>query len=486
MHQIKAPALFMWVGDNELSEESVRRIMSLNVTYREKKATDGQFVLSDPDFMFTDLKIFKQGQRLSFMLGWVDELVPCGPFIVKSYRMNAGDDGNPTLEVSFQDLSHKMNKKTKKKKHLGKPADIIKQIAEHHGLGFNIDSIRDLEFSEDYPLIQSNMSDARLIQTLADRYGYAWGIDGQTLYFHRTQNADEVGRQNNVPVLSYRINGATLQNFSAEVKFVSKGKKKGSKEEQDVVDVVGDVLGDIAEAASGLVGEDVVNMVREGAGDVIGNFKGMLLPEDPGQELSDEEEKEQTKTKPKEKKTVKQTKDFGNFSGIFKTVTKVTKELLDDGKDDEESSDSNPDGTPDAKDEAERKAAGRLAGKTEIIEVTLTPRLASMTYRPGDSLVVAGVGERFSGKYRISEVTHSYGDSPSFATSMIVKKRTFKPSKKSKTAIAEQQDKQDEIPGNQNSGSGQPKRAETYKAMDFGQLSGKYKQVTRKVDGSDV
>jgi len=458
----------------------VRRITNLSLTYREKKATDGTFTLSDPDFLFTDNKIFKQGQRLSFLLGWNDEAVPCGPFIVKSYDLSATGDGNPVLNVSFQDLSHKMSKKEKKKKHTGNPVNIIKAIAKQHNLGYDIESIPDLEFSDDYPLIQANMSDAKLLQTLATRYGYVWGLDGTTLYFRLPQNADEIGRQDDIPVLSYRINGATLMSFSASVKYLRKGKKKGSKEEKDTVDVVGDTLKSLAES---FVGAEKAEIVRDTVSDGLSKLKDLVSPEDPDQELSDEEEKE--KNKESQSVLTRFRKDFKNIKGIFKTEED---ELSDGGKDDEASSDSNVDGTTDPADEAKRKMAGRVAGRTEIIEANITPRIASMTYRPGDSLIIAGLGERFSGKYRIASVTHTYGGSPAFNTTITAKKREFGASAKSRGAITNKQDptEADKVPGNKGSADGQPQKGpETYKATDFEDHPGRWKVVTRKVDGQN-
>ena len=481
MRQIKTPMLFMWINDQELSEESVRRITNLSMTDREKKATDGTFTVSDPDFLFTDNNVFKQGQRVSFLLGWNDEAIPCGPFVVKSYDINASGDGSPVLNVSFQDLSHKMNKKAKKKKHTGNPVDIIKAIADNHNLGYDIESIEELKFSDDYPLIQANMSDAKLLQVLATRYGYVWGLEGTTLYFRLPQNADEVGRQNDVPVLSYRINGATLMSFSGSAKFIRKGKKKGSTEEKDTVDVIGDTLGDLVES---VVGEENTKLVRETVGEGISKLKGLVTPEDPNQELSDEEEKE--KKKEQQSTSTKFRKDFKNLKGIFKTVED---KLTDGGKDDENSSDSNVDGTTDPTDETKRKMAGRMAGRTEIIDATIVPRIASMLYRPGDSLIIAGVGERFSGKYRISSVTHTYGGDPPFRTSITAKKRSFRASGKSKDAIANKQDptEADKVPGNKGSGDGQPQKGVgTYKATDFVPVPGNWKAVTRRVDGNDV
>ena len=511
MPGVKTPMLFVWVNDHELSEESVRAITNLSLTYREKKASDGSLTVVDSHFKFSDNKIFQQGQRLAFLFGWRDEALPCGPFVIKGYSFNASADGRPTLRVDFQDLSHKLDKKTKKRKHVGSPVDVIKKIADEHNLGYDIESIQELEFSDDYPLIQANMSDAKLLQVLADRYGYTWGLDGTTIYFRRPINADKVGRQDTVPVLSYRINGGTLMSFSAEVSYIKDGKKKCAGQETDVMDMVGgalasvggDTLDTVAEAAENLVGSEVVSSVRDTAGEALSGFKDMLGLEDEKQELCDggeankdnptepgaeDQTGDSTPAQTSASKGTSYKKHFEMLKGMFKTAKEVGKSLVNAGADDDSLTDSNTDGTPDSADEAKRKQAGKLASRTEMIEATIVPAIASLLYRPGESVIVAGVGDRYSGKYRISEVTHDYGASPAFTTSIKAKKREFRPAASDLIAIAKQQeDSAAKVPGNQNSASGQPQKGpKTQQIKNFDDIKGVYQTVTRKVDGNDV
>jgi len=499
MAYVKTPMLFVWVNNRELADESVRRITDLNITYREKKASDGSFTIADYDFMFSDNKVFQQGDRLAFLFGWNNEAVPCGPFVVKSYSFTAASDGRPTLRVDFQDLSHKMNKKSKKRKHTGSPVDIIKKIAKEHELGYDIESIRELDFSDDYPLIQANMSDAKLLQTLADRYGFAWGLEGTTLYFRRPIDADEAGRQENVPVLSYRINGATLLNFSAEVSFIKHGKKKCSVQQKDVVDMVGDSL---AETAADFVGADLVETIRDGASEALGTAKDMLGMKDKKQELCDNQDTKKsggaeeggadqtgddTSAKTSSKEGTKYRATFAKLKGIWKVEEKGGGKKESDGANDEEITDTNTDGTPDSAAEAKRKSAGKILGSSEMIEATMVPAIASMMYKPGNSIIIAGVGDRYSGKYRMTEVTHEYGSSPAFQTTIKAVKREFRPSAADIKAMNEKQDKDkaDKVPGNQDSGSGQPQKGERQQFGVFDKLSGYWSVLSKKVDGND-
>ena len=403
---IKEPFFVLWVSGNEVSEEVLRKIVSLSLTDREKKATDGSIVFSDPDFMLTDSQIFKKGRRIAFIMGWREEMVPRGPFVVKGYNLTAGSDGSPMLDVKFQDLSFKMNKKKKKRKHTGKPAQIIKSIAEEHNLGYDIDSVETLEFNDDFPLIQAGMTDAALLQRLADHYGYVWGVNGMTLYFRRPESFLKKGKQFEPEILSYRINGGTLLSFSADVKFVKNGKKLGAKIKDDIQDVVND----LKEGEFG----GAVETVRDTLDDTLGSLGG-VIGLDKGQSADDEEALPEDAEQSVDKTLLNAEK------GIWKHVEGAVKDLWkdDDETTEEVSSTSSPNEA-----EAKRKHGAQLIETTEVIDAKISPRIASMLYRPGQSLDIVGVGKKFSGEYKIKEVTQSFG-SEGFTTSLSAIKRSF-------------------------------------------------------------
>ena len=434
MSAVKEPFLAMYVGGNKLSGNTMRKIISLSMTDREKQATDGSITFSDEDFVLADSNVFRKGRRIAFLLGWTNEAKACGPFIIKSYSLRAGNDGLAVLDVRFQDLSHKLNKKQKQKKHVGNPLEIIKEIANAHNLGYDLEEIEKLNYSDDFPLIQANMTDARLLQTLADRYGYVWGLDGLTLYFRRPHNLDVVGVQKDVPVLSYRINGATLVSFAADVRYISNGKRKGAKQKNEDVNL-------LSSAGIEKVGNEIIETTRDLAGEYLPGMSG-LLGLDKEQEEGDDEVTSES---------VASRVDFDNTRDIFDTVTGKIKDLWGEKDDDNEETVSDSK----SEDEARRKQGGLLVKSTELIEATAIPRIASMHYQPGRSVIFAGLGQRFSGKYRITEVTHSYGDS-GFTTSLKIVKREFNSAPSDRTAIANKQENPDAVPGNTDSASGQP------------------------------
>lgn len=434
MLSVRTPMLAMWVAGNRLSDDSIRKILSLTFTDREKKATDGSFVIEDVDYTFTNANVFKKGRRFTFLLGWTAEAMPRGPFIVKSYSFVGGDDGVPRLTVKFQDLSHKMNKKQKRRKHLGKPVNIIRKIAEEHGLGFEIESLSDMLFDDDSPLIQSNTTDAALLQKLATKYGYVWGLEGNTLYFRRPNSLDFTGKQALVPLLSYKSNGSSLRTFNFAVKFQNKGKRKGAAQSAEDIDLDGKASQSIADAAledAKKLGAAAWKSTRNTLVDVIPGLADIMGIK-AGQEGDDQEKKSDTKTKTT--KTIATT-NLGADRVEWKHIYAEENTKPDGGDKDEDAEET---ASPPGDDKKKDEQAGVILGTTELIEGTLVPTIASMMYRSSMAVQVTGVGERFSGKHHVTEVTQSYSNG-GFATSLKTIKRSFKQSKAGRNFEIQQQ-----------------------------------------------
>jgi len=468
MNAVKFPLMAFWVAGKELSSSAMRNILNISLTYREKKASDGTVIFSDPDFELASSQVFKKGRSFAFLLGWANEAKPCGPFIVKKYSIDAGSDGMPKFILSFQDLSHKLNKKQKTKKHLGKPAQIIKKIAEENDLGYDIQSIEALEFTDSFPLMQAHMTDAHLIQWLANKYGYVWGLEGQTLVFRRPENDDDAGRQTEVPVLSYRIHGASMSSFSCEVKFASKGKRKNATQKSSGIDVLTDApLKNQSIAAIDTVKDSIREVVPQIGQAIEGAFSGS--------------EAAQTD---KEKPYSGKVKNFDAPTGFWSETelgSAISDAIGTDEKDEESGGDTK------SREEALRESAGVLSRSTEIIEASVQPRLASMKYRPGASVILAGLGPRFSGKYRITEVRHVYGEN-SFTTTLSVVKRDFGPSGKDREKIGDAAEQPENIPGNEDTSTKPPSKDFYDDYKDFGLGTGQWstrREKRKKIDGVD-
>lgn len=395
---VRSPLVTLYVQGEEVSSELTRRILSVKVTSRESKGDTGALVLRDPDTALFDAKIFERGHRVAFVMGWADAAEPRGPYIVKSQSPVFPENGEPQLSVTFQDLSQKLNKKQKKRRwaHVS-PTQIVKKIAQEQGLGFDIDSVDDAKFDDDNPLIQANMTDAALIQRLADRYGYVWGVEGNTLYFRRPADLDQLGQQADDPVLSYRINDWSLLSFSPEVKQQKGRKRKGAKQSQGNIDLLKGKAFSLSQ-----IREDIAK-VAPALGDILKSLPG-------------EEDKSGSTATDKGSSGVEKKREIGildSTTGKLGFGFKSTRGEESGDEEDEESEPGHDSGaaTPSSESEAKSRGAAKVLKASELVECKIAMKTASMRWRPGTKVVIAGVGERLSGRYRCIEITQEVGQS---------------------------------------------------------------------------
>jgi len=447
---IREPICMMWVGKRQLPQQLIRRLRRVTINFHEKKATAGEALFDDTDTFIMDSKMFRKGTRIALIMGWVHEFIPVGPFIVKSYGMQFPDSGDPKFSLKFQDPSHKMNKKQKKKRHLGTPEMIIKKLALSHGLGYDIDTITGLEFTEDFPLIQANVSDAALMQRLAFRYGYVWGVEGQNLYFKKPADLEEEGVQehDDVPVLSYRMNDFSLKSFMPDIKYSKGGKRKAKNELTESLDELGnEIEGSLGEFGKFLEGKaDDIKEISPELGDLMSSLSGQE-PDDEFEEYGESNDTVQT-----------QSVVIDSASGF---VEKITNWVSQQGSDEpnEESIPGSKSGaaTPSTEEEAQRQAAGKIIAASEIITGKAIPTIASMRWRPRMGVILAGVGQRLSGKYRIKGALQEYTED-GFRTELDVAKRTFYPGPKDKDKISKESESQSM---GQDPGASKPGKADT-------------------------
>lgn len=465
---MKESIIALWVNGRGMSHELTRRIMSLSFKYRRNKADSGTIAFRDPDAELFDTRIFKKGQILHFVAGWTDEALPAGPFMVKSYKVSFPESGEPTLTVNFQDLSHKLDKKQKKRKHIGKASDILKKIAAEHGLGYDVSSLDGLEFSDDFPLNQVSMTDAGMLQVLADRYGYSWGVSNGNLIFKRPADRQmkKIGKQR---ILSYRINDCSVASFTPEVKFQSLGKKKAPNNNDENLDLLsGDgiggfisniLAGDMTEEERQELFAEHLDEAKEAV--LIEESIGSLLEKNVGEgfrrfyhEAVDSTERLVSLVAGTGYKTSRES--FGKVENQWFTeqmrrdvAIHVDKNRYDDPDADQSIYDEVWElehaemtlATPASLPEAKRRRKGKLAKIRELVTADLKLTIASMSYHPGETVIISGVGGFLSGEYLIKEVNHSFQRSGMpFTTSMKVSRSRLGTSKSALQLIIKQEE----------------------------------------------
>jgi phage protein D len=496
----------VWVQGLELSDRVLRDILNLTITYREKKAADGSITLSDPEFRYFDSKIFSKNHKLAFILGLTDDSIPMGPFIIKALSVDAGDDGAPTLTVNFQDLTHTLNKAKKKTSFTGSCVDRAKQAATSAEAGYDIETPKGVIFDEEKKLIQAHKTDAAVMNSLAERYGFVWGIEGKTLYFRRPRDLDEIGRQNFIPVLSYRINDFSLFSYRANFNFTKEGVRDSSKKKTENIDFekcdldVGNYIEDYYSGKLADIPDDIKALLDSY------KSKSQQPSEEVGQKKSVEKLKDafdaikglssggsgDTGTDLNTLSTIA-ADGFSSFAtggaDYFKDPpsdieTKVRKSFGIEENTETGSGDASGTATPDSAEEAKKREEAHLYRAVTVCEASFIPTIPSPRYKPTMAVILAGMGERLSGKYRLTEVTHTYSGDSAYKTDLRAEKRLYGASDDDKkkivaaTAAIAQGDTSSSTPG------GSDKVYEENDRVSVSEVSGKlYEGYVKMVDG---
>lgn len=428
---IKAPVVIIRINGQDLNAEWMRRVRSIKLTEVERKADTGTIELRDGDYTIQDSKVFRKGAVFSVLMGWNDELELKGPYIVKTYKPTYPDNGEPTLTIEFQDRSHAMNQQQRQRRFVRMtPKQIVERIAEENNLDADADDVDDVEFTDSFPLLQANITDARLMQTLSERYGYVWGISGNTLYFRPPIDLESVRQQRQVRVLSYRMNDFSLKSFAPEVKNSSGRRRNASGNRSGNVDIMNS-----DDENNGLFSSGANRDRLREISPALAELTRIL----PGQEADDSEPQSSSVDRTD---TQEDPNDQRLSRRLLRSVNDISQQfgrLISLGEPENEESepgDESGAATPDNEDEGNRRAAARVARASEIVEGSAVPSVASMLYKTSQAVILAGLAEHYCGRYRIGEVEQSISGN-SFKTTLKVKRQTFKPSAADRDATAE-------------------------------------------------
>lgn len=470
----------IWVKGLQLTEEVLRDIRVIELEMREGKATTGSLTISDTEFKHTDSGYFRKNAELSMILGYSDYSEPFGPYVIKSIRYTAGEDAAPLLIVSFQDLSHKLHKKQKHKVDFGSCEEIIKKRAKEAGYPVVMVDPPKGVFTKSRPLVQSNKTDATIFRELADRYGYVWGIKGKTLYFRPPIGLDEIGEQKDVPVLSYRINDYSIMSVELEADFIRENGRSGAKKEvrnipldiqcKEEEDLYFNALrsGDTSNLPPWMAKSIPIGVLPSGntapdeddAGlaDLVqnSNLKGDLDKSLQGAFGSMGETLSQLADGvPGVQDALNKDTLNSVLNGVLPNIDSSTgsdktaytsegwtgdslKAVVDPSAGSIQTMPGSPAGTatPADPDEAKAQAAASWYRMVTVLKGTLVPSIPSVKYKPSQSVVLAGLGERLSGKYRITQVDLSFSDSGPIATTLQIEKKHYGPTEWDKKKIA--------------------------------------------------
>lgn len=127
------------------------------------------------------------GKELEVHLGYVDKMHPVFYGHITAVKVTATEEGFPEIEVTGMDVSFKlMRGRTVKAFFNKKISDIVREIAQSHGLTPDVD-----QTAFTIPmLLRKPQSDYQFLQDLAQWVNYDFFIVGKKLYF-REKNKDK-------------------------------------------------------------------------------------------------------------------------------------------------------------------------------------------------------------------------------------------------------------------------------------------------------
>lgn len=402
----------LFVEKTEQDAEIVRRVTRVSIRDQDEKAMTASLQIRDETGEIAELGIFGKDTEWTILLGYRTDFQPFGPFKLTSLAFDNAADGVIVITVELMDATHKLAKTTKRRAFESTTlGEVVKQIADEHGMGYQIEDSDKVVFTEDFPLMQAGVSDAQLLRQLATRFGYRFEITDGAIVFKQTQINTDVSTGK---VLAWRIGSRNLKSFKpAQQTFGGKGRAGGAAAQAGAKVQGGNV--DIEKGADFLY-----EFAADGAGGLLESLSGGSDEEAEGGEVPPSEDGAPTEAS---RKAV-----FDGESGEFRLVDEPAEPAV--AHKDVEGD------TPQTEDEAKQTASAAKAGSRSaaaLASAVLT--LGDTSIRKGDWVEVIGVKpNRFAGRWRVARFEHTI-DSNGLSTTLGLSKKGLGAS--SATAAAE-------------------------------------------------
>ena len=401
-----SPFFSLFIEGTEQEEAILRRVKSIVIRHQHKRAQTATVIFTDETLDLVDQKIFAKNSEWTILLGLRSDFQPFGPYSVESYQMNFGADGIATITVQLMDITRKLARSAQYRRFSGLSiGQVVKQIADEHGLGYEIENSEEYTFNDEFPMMQAGVSDAMLLRQMADRFGYRFQIENNSIVFKQSQ----VNQDSNLKTLAWKMGDRNLKSFlPAQKTYGGKGVKgklnaaqTGAKVKAGGVDIPKgkgfevDFFG--KELLESLGSVSSVESTEGGAFDIDMDGGEGTAPESTAEGTGKED---------------KSTLVFDPESGEFKPVepTKDNEKAVVDAKD----VGTDP---PQTEQEAKKTLGASKAGTASDLAIAR----AMLTYpdvrvRSGDWFEVVGVSRRFSGRWRCVEFEHTLNPSSGLNT----------------------------------------------------------------------
>lgn len=185
---IYVPAFKIKVNNKKLNPPVAKSIMEVSVTEYLKPPGKFSLMLNDPELTLINAQdgLFTEGSLIEIWIGYVGNTKKLIAGEISALTADFPNSGAATVHVEGFDLMHRLTRGTVYRIFGGPSPDkalsdieIVKQIAKDAGLKCSVDPIP----ARTLPRIQNYITNLAFLEELAEKNGYCFWVDGDTLYF---------------------------------------------------------------------------------------------------------------------------------------------------------------------------------------------------------------------------------------------------------------------------------------------------------------
>lgn len=220
------------INGKKISKKRMSCINSVSIFETVDGSSTATLKIVDPDFVFINDNIFREEATIKIYIDWYGKPTRTTfSGYISAIKANFPQNGLPSMDITCMDITHKMNRKKRKKTFKNKSSrQVVKKIAKRYG--FKVKFTKGWKSVKQESISQSNQTDIDLLTSLAgnESYPFAVYVRNKTLYYVRKGKPSKKIKVK----LTYRSNPCTIIDFSPtitkeEVKKIEKKRKKTKK-----------------------------------------------------------------------------------------------------------------------------------------------------------------------------------------------------------------------------------------------------------------
>ncbi len=173
------PQLFVSLNGTDMAAEAYDALVEVRAESSTQLPDQARLRFIDPEFELFDQELFSIGDRVKVAItdqGVPQALTECE---ITSLAMEPGSNGTMTLVVTALGAAHRLYRGVQLATYIDQSdSDIATTIADKAGLKASVDSSQTR-----YPHVMQAAPNNRFLDERAERIGYRWWVEGDTLHF---------------------------------------------------------------------------------------------------------------------------------------------------------------------------------------------------------------------------------------------------------------------------------------------------------------